>query len=156
MRTKNRKTETFIYKGLGFPIKLINVPMKKVVGEWIIDVDMNKLQIAVLRALIYKPTPLTGDELNFIRAFLNMSMVEFGKVFGVTHVAVVNWENGKRNMSPPMELCIRLYVLDHLQARDKEFRILYNKISLEALSKHKGGKIHPLAIDLTEDLKIAL
>ena len=156
MKKKNKKIETFTYKGLGFPIKLINVPMKKVVGEWVIDIDMNKLQLAAIRALIYKPIPLTSDELNFIRAFLNMSKVEFGKAFGVTHVAVVNWENGKRNISPSLEVCIRLYVLDHLNARDKEFRVLYHKINLETLSKHKGAKIHPLIIDATEDLKVAL
>ena len=33
---KKRKKKTFIYEGLGFPIKLINVPMKKVFGEWCI------------------------------------------------------------------------------------------------------------------------
>ena len=48
---KRKKIETFIYRGLGFPIKLINAPMKKTLGEWVIDLDMNKLQIAVLRAL---------------------------------------------------------------------------------------------------------
>jgi hypothetical protein len=30
---KDRKEETFIYEGLGFPVKLINVPIKKVLGE---------------------------------------------------------------------------------------------------------------------------
>jgi DNA-binding transcriptional regulator YiaG len=156
MKSKKRKVETFVYEGLGFPIKLINAPMKKMLGEWIIDLDMNKLQLAVIRALIYKSTPLTGGELKFIRKFLSMSMANFGKIFGVTHVAIVKWESGQRNISPSMEICIRLYVLEHLQARDKEFRNLYNTIKLEMLSKHKAGKIHPLVIDAAEDLKIAL
>lgn len=155
MKTKNKKKETFIYKGLGFPIKLIQMPMKKVMGEWIIDVDMNKLQLAVLRALIYKLAPLTGDELHFIRAYLNMTMTEFGRTFGVTHVAVLNWENGKRNISAPMEVCIRLFVLDHLRAKDKEFRSLYKIINLEQLSSHKERKIPLIAIDASDDLKIA-
>lgn len=156
MKSKTKKIETFVYKGLGFPIKLVNVPMKKVIGEWVIDIDMNKLQLAVLRALIYKPSPLTGDELNFIRSYLNMTMAEFGKTFGVSHVAVLNWENGKRNISPPMELCIRLFVLDNLRAKDKEFRNFYNKISLEVLTGDREKKIYPISIDATEDLKIAL
>ncbi len=156
MKKADRKIETFVYKGLGFPIKLVNAPMKKMLGEWVIDVDMNKLQLAALHGLIYKPTRLTGDELNFIRLFLNMSMAAFGKAFGVSHVAVLKWENEERKVGPPLELCIRLYVLNHLHVRDKEFRNLYNHISLETLSKPVEGKIHPLSIDIAEDLKLAL
>jgi transcriptional regulator with XRE-family HTH domain len=85
-----------------------------------------------------------------------MSMAEFGKAFGVSHVAVLKWENGERNVSPPLEICIRLYTLNHLHAKDKEFRNLYNQISLDMLSKSKERKIHPLSIDIAEDLKIAL
>jgi len=156
MKSKNKKNQTFVYEGLGFPIKLINAPMRKTLGKWVIDLDMNKLQVAVLRTLIYKPAPLTGDELKFIRKYLYLSMAEFGKVFGITHVAVVKWESGQRNISPPMEICIRLYILEQLHARDKEFRNLYNTIKLEMLSKHKTEKIHPLVIDMTDDFKIAL
>ena len=35
-----RKKETFIFEGLGFPIKLIDTPMKKVFGQWVIDIDL--------------------------------------------------------------------------------------------------------------------
>lgn len=152
---KNHRTETFIYEGLGFPIKLIDIPMRKMLGEWIMDIDMTELQLVVLRALAYKPTPLTKDELRFIRKFLVMTTTEFGKALGLSHVAVVQWEGGKRRLSPPLELCIRLYVLDHLQAKDKEFRNLYGQISLEKLSKGKNQKVVPLAISAAEDLKIA-
>src|ERR1700688_148683 len=114
MKNKNRKKETFVFNGLGFPIKLINVPMKKVAGEWCIDIDMNKLMIVVLEALVHKPTSLTGDELGFIRSYLGMTTAKFGKTFGVSHVAVLKWESGENNISPPLEFCIRLYVLDHL------------------------------------------
>ena len=154
---KNRKKKTFIYEGLGFPIKLINVPMKKEFGDWYIDINMNKLMLVVLEALTHKPIALTGDELSFIRSYLEMTTTEFGKAFGVSHVAVLKWESGENKVSPAMELCIRLYMLDHLHAKDAEFRALYKKLSLEQLSKSKKGKIHPLVIDATtEDLKIAL
>lgn len=82
-----RKKESFIFEGFGFPIKLINVPMKKAAGEWCIDVNMNKLMIVALEVLIHKPIPLNGDELSFIRSYLQMTTTEFGKVFGVSHVA---------------------------------------------------------------------
>lgn len=152
---KDKKIDTFIYEGFGFPIKLINVPMKKMIGEWVIDVDFNRLQLAVLRRLLYKPTPLNGSELRFIRKFLGMSMTDFGKIFGVSHVAVVKWESSKTRVSPSTDIYIRLYVLDYQRVKDKEFRGLYNTISPVSLSKHKGGKVRVLSINIDEDLKTA-
>ncbi len=154
---KNKKKSTFVFEGFGFPIKLIKVPMKKVLGEWCIDINMNKLMLVILEALIHKPIALTAEELHFIRSYLDMTATEFGKLFGVSHVAILKWENGKNRISPSLELCIRLYVLDHLKAKDKEFRALYREISLNRLSKNQATRIHRISIDATtEDLKIAL
>ncbi len=149
--TKNRKTETFIYKGLGIPVKLVNVPMKKAAGEWCIDIDMNKLMLAVLQEIIHKPTALTGNEIRYIRTYLEMTKTEFGKTFGVSHVAVLKWEDEQNKISPSLELCVRLYVLKHLDAKDREFRELYDDIDLQQLSKGPKRKIHPITIDATAD-----
>ena len=92
---KDRKKATFIYEGLGIPIKLINVSLKKMLGEWVLDINVNQLQLDILKALIHKSTPLNGKELKFIRKFLNMTTADFGKLFGVSHVAVVKWESRK-------------------------------------------------------------
>ena len=153
---KDRKKKTFVFEGLGFPIKLINAPMKKVLGDWYIDINMNKLMLVALEALAHKPVALTGEELGFIRSYLEMTTTEFGKTFGVSHVAVLKWESGENNVSPALELCIRLYILDHLHAKDAEFRALYKELSLEQLSKSEKRKIHTFVVDATtEDLKIA-
>ncbi|MDE3045630.1 MAG: hypothetical protein KGJ02_03185 [Verrucomicrobiota bacterium] len=149
-----RKIKTFVYKGLGVPVKLINVPMKKAAGVWCLDINMNKLMQIVLEAIIHKPAALTGDELRYIRKHLEMTTTEFGKTFGVSHVAVLKWEAEENRISPALELCIRLYVLNHLRAKDKDFRALYNELPLEQLSKKK---IYPLTVDVTtEHFKIAL
>ena len=154
---KDKKKSTFIYEGLGIPIKLINVPMKKILGKWFIDINMETLQRVVLEALVHKPVSLTGMELRYIRHYMEMSAADFGKAFGVSHVAVVKWENAKNGITPALELCIRLYMMNYLKAKDKEFRALYGDLSLDKLSKSRKGKIHPIAIDATtEDLKIAL
>jgi DNA-binding transcriptional regulator YiaG len=154
---KDRKIKTFVYKGLGVPVKLVNVPMKKAAGVWCLDINMNKLMRLVLEAIIHKPTALTGDEFRYIRKYLEMTMVEFGKEFGVSHVAVLKWENEQNRVSPALELCIRLYVLNYLRAKDKEFRAFYRELSLQQLSESPKGKIYPLSVDAaTEDLKIAL
>jgi len=155
--TKDRKIKTFVYKGLGVPVKLVNVPMKKIAGEWCIDINMNRLMFVVLQEIIHKPTALTADELRYIRSYLEMTKAEFGALFGVSHVAVLKWENAQNRVSPALELYIRLYVLNYLRAKDKEFRALYNEINLQQLSKGPKGKVHPIAIDIAgEDLRIAL
>lgn len=154
---KDKKKDTFIFKGFGFPVKLINVPMKKLFGKWAIDINMNQLMLVILHALIHKSTPLNGKELKFIRSYLQMTTTIFGKQFGISHVAVLKWENGKNQISPALEFCIRLYMLDHLQAKDKEFRSFYKEFNLEQLSKALKKKIYPLTVDAaTDDLKIAL
>ena len=152
----DRKTKTFIYKGLGIPVKLVNVPMKKAVGVWCIDINMNKLMRIILEAIIHKPTALTGSELRYIRKYLEMTMMEFGKTFGVSHVAVLKWEGKQNRISPSLELCIRLYVLNYLRAKDKEFRALYNELSLQQLSETPKRKFRSFVVDAsTENLKIA-
>lgn len=152
---KDKKNETFVFHGLGFPIKLIDVPMKKMCGEWVVDIDMGELQLVVLRYLVYKPTRLTKDELRFIRKYLALTTSDFGRSFGVSHAAVLQWEKGKRRLTPSTEFCIRLHILNHLHANSKEFRNLFNTVSLEKLSKEESKKIVPLKIDASEDLKIA-
>lgn len=152
---KTKKTKTFVFQGLGFPVTLIKAPMRKVFGEWILDINMEHLQLAVLRMLVYKTSRLTKDELRFFRKYLSLSTPEFGKVFGVSHVAVLRWEKGRRQLSAAVEFYIRLYMLNHLHAKDKEFRNLYNEVPLEKLSKAKMEKSDHLEIDVSESLKTA-
>lgn len=143
---KEKKTATFIYEGLGFPIRLVNVPMKKVFGEWAIDINFHQLQIAALHMLAEKPTSLTGEELRFIRHYLEMSTHSFSKLFGVSHVSVLKWENEDTKMNPGTEFYIRLYILHHLKVTDKEFKKMYIKLNLKTLAKKEQGNI-PLEID---------
>lgn len=150
-----RKTKTFLFNGLGFPITLVNAPMRKVFGEWILDINMEVFQLAVLRILVHKANRLTKDELRFFRKYLSLTTTEFGKIFGVSHVAVLRWEKGQRQVTPAIEFYIRLYMLNHLQAKDREFRNLYNEIPLEKLSSAKTDTSDHLKIDVSEDLKIA-
>lgn len=149
------KRKTLIFEGFGFPIKLINVPMKKMAGEWVFDINLGKLELTVLYCLLRKRAPLNGDELKFIRKFLNLNTTEFGKLFGVSHVAVVKWERRQTRINISTDICIRLYMFDHLKAKDKDFRDLFHQINPEVLTKGKKEKIKPITIDNFEDLKSA-
>ena len=138
---KEIKKDTFIWEGLGFPIRLINVPMKKVFGDWVLDINLEHFQKAVLHILARKPTPLSGAELRFIIDYLKMSTREFAQLFGVTHAAVLKWENEKSKMNPSTEVCLRLYIFNHLKVADKEFRKLYLKISPQNLANSENNAI---------------
>lgn len=152
--SSNRKS--FIYEGLGFPIRLINVPTRDVFGEIILDINLGKFQRNVLHSLVFKESNLTGAEVRFIRKYFEMTTTVFGKAFGVTHAAVLKWESEQGRIPPTTELCIRLFVLDRLQAKNEEFGKLYHRISLEKLSIcHKTGISHPIEYDAKEMRAIA-
>ena len=143
---KNKKIETFIYEGLGFPIRLVNVPLRKVFGEWVFDFSMGIFQKVVLNMLAIKSSPITGAQLRFIINYLEMSYREFAKIFGVSHVTVVKWEKEESRMNPSTEIYLRLYILSYLKVSDKEFRRLYNKINLQNLANAESEK-NPMEID---------
>lgn len=149
-----RKNETFIYEGLGFPVELIDTPMKKVFGEWVIDIDMNALQVVIFNGLIHKPYPLTGKEIRFMRKFLEMSTTEFGKKLGVSHPTVVKWEKQQSKISPIQESYIRMFLLEHF--KNHEILNLYKEITPEKLAEAKSKKTIPFPIyakQLRRDLR---
>ncbi len=148
-----RKKKTFIYEGLGFPIKLIDTPMKKVFGEWVIDIDMNALQLFVFKGLIHKSSPLTGQELRFMRKFSKMSTTELAEKFGVTHATIVKWEKQQAKISPLQETYVRMFFLEFL--KDSEFLKFYKEITPKKLAEAKHTKDIPFPV-LTKQIREAI
>jgi len=142
-----RKRKTMIYSGLGFPIRLIKAPMKKIQGQWVFDFSMGLFQECVLNALAIKNSPLTGPELRFIIDYFHFSYRDFAKLLGVTHAAIIKWEKEKCRMNPNTEIFLRLYILNYLKITDKEFRKSYLGLSPQNLAHTKWEK-SPLDIDL--------
>ena len=134
------KNETFTYEDLGFPIDLIDVPMKKILGEWVLDIDLNVFQFEVLKMVVHKPTPLQAAELRFIRKYFEMTTTAFGQVCGVSHAAVLKWESGQLP-TPPIDVYIRMYVMDRLKAKDAEFGKLYHQVSVADLAEAKKNQV---------------
>lgn len=149
-----KKVETFIYQDFGFPVKLINVPMKKVFGEWFLDINLGKLQKNILIELARKSTTLTGVEIRFIRKYFEMTTTEFGHICGASHAAVLKWEKDESLMNPATEVFIRLYVLDRLLAKDIEFRNFFHTFNIGIITKTRRDKIKaiPLEIYANEEL----
>jgi DNA-binding transcriptional regulator YiaG len=147
------KKETFIFNGLGFPIKLIDCPMKKVIGEWVIDINLNALQLFVFKYLIHKPSPLTGREMRFMRKFMDLTTEELGKKLGVTHAAVVKWEKEQVKMSPIYDVYIRMVCMSSF--KDTGINSIFKEISPETLAEAKRSK-KPISVHTAELLKVAV
>ncbi|NGX52505.1 MAG: hypothetical protein KR126chlam5_00805 [Candidatus Anoxychlamydiales bacterium] len=148
---KQKIEKEIIYEGLGFPILLRNVPMVEIRENWIPDIDLNVLQKVTLLALAHQPVDLTGNQIRFIRTWLDLTQSEFGKLFGVTHPAVVKWEK-KRNSVAKINLTtqrdLRLWMLDQLLTRDEDFRKAFKIIHKTKYST----KISLIKFDVPIDL----
>ena len=135
--------KSYIDHGLGIPVQIINAPMRKIRGEWTLDLDLNKYQKAVLQILAAKPVRLTGSEVKFIRHHFEMDLKAFGKRFGdVAHSAVIKWEKAEddfTNMGWSTEKDIRLAIIDKL--KPKTLRKTYEELVETAPKKKQRIKI---------------
>lgn len=127
--------------------------MKKVYGEWVIDIDLNKLQLFVFNGLIHKPYRLTGNEIRFMRKFLEITTTELGKKLGVSHAAIVKWEKEQTRISPTQEIYIRMFFLECLNG--KELLKIFEEIKPEKLAEANKEKQSILSINIS-DLKEAV
>ena len=130
---------SFVYKGFGFPVVLVNVPMVKVRGSWTPNVNYDEISQRLLEALALKPSKLTGGEVRFIRHMVSMTLEQFGERFGVTHPAVVKWERSGRQptaMTWAVEKDIRLEVLQSRSgAKKRDFLSAYRELAKIPVAK---------------------
>lgn len=120
-------------------------------GIWTLDIDLNILQKVVLLALAHYPSDITGNQVRFVRTWLEMTQIAFGKLFGVTHPAVVKWEKTKNNsskMNLTTQRNLRLYLLDQLLSKDDDFRKAFKIVHMNDYSQ----PIEPLRFDVPTDL----
>lgn len=156
---KHKIEKMYIYEGLGFPVHLINVPMINVRGEFILDIDFNKLQKAVLFHLCHKKTPLTGNEVKFIRKYFSLNISAFGRLFGYSHSAILKWENQGdviARIAPTAEVYLRLYILEFLEKDALDFKELYNEIQIPQLARFlklpQDHPYNPISINAKKEL----
>ena len=106
-------------------------------GEWTLDIDFERLQLDVLHMLALKQNTLSGKEIAFIVDYLNISVRDFAKMFGVTHPAVSKWIKEEAKMNSGTEVCLRLHILNYLKVTDQEFRNLYSIVNPQNLTHSK-------------------
>lgn len=115
----------------GFPVTLRQVPMIQLLGVWTPDVDFQDLQPALLAKLVLRQFPLTGLEVRFIRHSFKLTLQAFALRFGVTHPAVIKWEqagNRRTGMTWTTEKDLRLCIIEHQGGTPAEFLAAYQAL----------------------------
>jgi DNA-binding XRE family transcriptional regulator len=107
-----------IYEGLGFPIELVNAPIRNVLGEPVLDVDLKWLQATVFRLLLDVRERFTGAQVRFVRHSMELTQARFADLLGLSNHSVVSqWESRSdalAGMDKSVELLLRLQMARHL------------------------------------------
>jgi DNA-binding transcriptional regulator YiaG len=150
---RKRTQRKLLYKGLGFPVQLVDAPMVEIDGEWALDVNRNALMDAMAIAVPLKPARLTGAEVRFLRLFFEMTLQAFADELGVVRQTIAHWESSGQAMSPmtwPTELGVRLYALSRLglsstqiaeavrQLKPQKRKALRHVLSTDALKNRRA------------------
>ena len=141
MKTKIKKN--YLYLGLGFPIILSQVTLQYMHDEWMPKIDVYKIAAIAFSLMPSKPSRLTGREVSFIRKHLKLNKSNFAKTFSVSHTAVSKWEKTKFEVSPmslTQEKILRLYVMDYLEPKAKDFYSLYKDLD-KVIAKKSAPKM---------------
>jgi DNA-binding transcriptional regulator YiaG len=150
-----KKTKTFVFKGFGFPVQLIDAPMRKIDDEWILDINMGELERAVFKKLITKPSPLTGKELRFLRKSLQMEENQFSEAVGISRNEILQWEDEQIKVDPHKEIYVRIYFCNALIELSKQRNIekIFNEVTPQRLMNPIEGS--PMFSIDPKDLKQA-
>ena len=139
----------------GFAVILLNVPMIKIHEEWVIDLNYDALARSVLVFLAQKVSPLTGNEIRFVRHYFGLTIRDFASRFGVKHPTVLKWEQKKdiaANITWGIEKDIRLFVLDKLCGSNKAFRQGYKALESCQEKQIPSQKIYPICFEFSDGL----
>lgn len=135
----------YVDDGLGFPVVILNAPMIKVRGQWVLHVNYNDYQQAILQLLAHKPSKLTANEVRFVRTYFQMTVRAFAERFAVKHTAVLKWES-KGDLSTHMnwstEKDIRMFILDELKKKASDVLALYR-----SLKETVEESVEPVVLD---------
>jgi DNA-binding transcriptional regulator YiaG len=137
---KRKIFDQYLFKGLGFPVLLLNVPMVQFEGDWAPDVDYETLEKCILLLLCQKHSRLKGDEVHYIRTYFSYTLQSFGDIFGISPAGVKKWEDCEdqfTSMGEASEKLLRLFVLDQLlPAAVKKNDIIEYRKKIKYLIEH--------------------
>lgn len=86
--------------------------------------DIHGLHKAIGKILVFKHGLLSGKEIKFIRAMLDLSQKSLGRLLGLDYQTVLGWEKSKKPISKTADNFLRIIFLSYL---DED--TLYEKIN---------------------------
>lgn len=106
------------YEGLGFPIERVNAPVRTVLGEPVLDMDLSWLQAAMFRFLLDARERFTGAQVRFVRHSSELTQAKFADLLGLANHSVVSqWElrgDALAGMDKTVEVLLRPQMAKHL------------------------------------------
>jgi DNA-binding transcriptional regulator YiaG len=112
--------KTMTLKGMGGLqyVEVRQVPYKmserKDVGR-VIQPDLGEIEKRVASEIIKQQVPLRGQEVNFLRKALGLSMDKFAVSIGLTAASVLKWERARaKRLAPINEAAVRSLVAEKL------------------------------------------
>lgn len=141
--------ERYETRVMGFPIIIETVELRRFRDDWVAEVDWTEVARVLLRALPRKPAPLTGNEIRFIRAQLDLTLKAFASFCEVSsHQAVMQWESRgdePAKMNRTTEIILRARLVAKLSPRATIARVL------EEVSRFESGEGRDVQLWLVGD-----
>ena len=127
------------FNGFGFPVILLNVPVKVEYGDEIPDINFKRMQEQLFQALLLKPSSLSGAEVKFLRHHLELTQDQFAKILKVERSLISKWE-GKdlkvTGMSSHIEIFLRLKLAKLKdQNIDRDFAVIEPATATKTVGK---------------------
>jgi len=134
----------------GFPVVIRNAPKRSYGGRWTLDVGLETLNRAVLVELVRSAGPWTGAAVRFVRHWLGDTLQEFADRVGVSHPAVINWEDAGDEATPMSkgnEYLIRAQVAAQLRAGGHISESEFADLVSEAMTFETERDPEPIELD---------
>lgn len=134
----------------GFPIIIVNPKYRIVHGDKTLDINHNEIFRRIFVALLVKPGPFTGNEIKFLRRYLDMTQTEFSKRFLMKddHARISLWENRKdepTGMEVIVEAGIRMHMATTIETINKvAYQETLDRMIADGLLKKKKGSLWPI------------
>jgi DNA-binding transcriptional regulator YiaG len=75
--------------------------------------NVDELHRAIMLAIVTRKADLTGEEVRFLRKEMDLTQAELAMLVGVTAQTIARLEKGETEMSGPISMLLRLFVLGH-------------------------------------------
>lgn len=154
LKLTKKNLNRYDYKGCGFPVVILNAPMRNLMGDWVLDIDPRLIDRQVALELAKSHAKLTGNQVAFLRKWSGQTMRAMGSSLSTSHVAVHKWEqfgNRTTNMDENTERFLRMRTMLQAGLSPKEVINLVMDLS----EKYKRMKTTTLKVNAAEISKAA-